>query len=390
MRIGVDATCWQNMRGYGRHARALLSALVRLDSENHYTFFMDSRENSETLPHKAEARLVRTFTPTTVAASSTGHRSARDMWRMSWAMSSPDFDLLLFPTVYSYVPVFSRAKKIVMIHDVIAERYPDLTLPRRAARLFWRIKVLLGRWQADAIVTVSDYSRQAILQYFNIPRERVFVVGEASDPIFRVLDHPLPTSSLQSLGIEANGRFIVYVGGFSPHKNLEALVTVFAALASRPAFSDVRLVMVGEYGREVFHSYFGTIKKQAEMLGIIDHIIFTGYLSDEELVILLNLSTVLVLPSLMEGFGLPAVEAAACGCPVIATIASPLPTLLGDSGLYVDPANHNDLELALIRVLESERLRQRMRAAGIVAASRLTWDAAAQQLIELMQKVVGQ
>jgi glycosyltransferase involved in cell wall biosynthesis len=390
MRIGVDATCWQNMRGYGRHARALLSALVQLDAENHYTFFMDSLENSETLPHQAEVRLVRTFRPTVVAASSTSHRSARDMWQMSWAMSSPEFDLLLFPSVYSYVPVFNRAKKVVMIHDVIAERFPELTLPRRAARLFWRIKVLLGRWQADAIVTVSEYSRQAILQYFNIPRERIFVVGEASDPIFRVLDHPLPTSRLQSLGIEAGGCFVTYVGGFSPHKNLEALITVFAALASQPAFADIRLVMVGEYEREVFHSYFGTVKKHAERLGIIDRLIFTGYLPDEELVILLNLSTVLVLPSLMEGFGLPAIEAAACGCPVIATIASPLPALLGDGGLYVDPAKHNDLELALAHVLESERLRQRMRAAGLVATSRLTWNTAAQQLIELIQKVVGQ
>jgi glycosyltransferase involved in cell wall biosynthesis len=118
-------------------------------------------------------------------------------------------------------------------------------------------------------------------------------------------------------------------------------------------------------------------------------VIFTGYLPDEELVLLLNISTVLVLPSLMEGFGLPAMEAAACGCPVIATSASPLPTVLGDAGTYIDPTKPEELETALIQVLESESLRQRMREAGLRAARMLTWDAAARQMMALMQKVMG-
>jgi glycosyltransferase involved in cell wall biosynthesis len=390
MHIGVDGTCWQNTRGYGRHARALLSTLVRLDTANRYTFFMDSADNLETLPPQAGVRLLCTSAPTAIAASSTGRRSVRDMWRMGQTMSDPALDLLLFPTIYSYVPVFSRAKKVVMIHDVIAETYPHLTLPSRAARLAWKAKVALGRCQADVIATVSDYSRQGILERLKVAPERVFVVGEANDPIFRVLEKPMLTPRLASLGITADVRSVVYIGGFSPHKNLKALVAVFAKLATRSAFSDVQLVMVGEYEREVFHSYFGTIKKQVADLGMADRVLFTGYLPDEELVVLLNLSTVLVLPSLMEGFGLPAIEAAACGCPVIATSASPLPTLLGDGGLYVDPVKSEDLELALTRVLVSEALRQRMREAGLAAARQLTWDAAARQMISLIKRVVRQ
>ncbi len=390
MHIGVDATCWQNNRGYGRHARALLSALVRLDVKNHYTFFMDSTEGMETVPREVQVQVVRTSAPTTIAASSTGHRSARDMFRMSLALSSQGFDLLLFPTVYTFVPVFNRAKKIVIIHDVIAENYSHLTLPSTTARLLWKVKVALGRWQADAIVTISDYSREEILKRFRIAPERIFVVGEASDPAFRLLDHPMPTPRLDALGVTGNGRSVVYVGGFSPHKNLEPLISVFGKLASQGAFSDARLVMVGEYEKEVFHSYFGTIKKQVDELGISDRVIFTGYLPDEELVVLLNLSTVLVLPSLMEGFGLPAVEAAACGCPVVATTASPLPKLLGEGGLYVNPAEPKELEVALTRVLESESLRRQMREAGLAAASQLTWDAAAQQMMSLIQKVMVQ
>lgn len=389
MCIGIDATCWQNTRGYGRHARALLSAMVCIDTANRYIFFLDSRAGTETLPPGAHIRLVRASAPTAVAAAASGHRSVRDMWRMSHAMAAAACDVLLFPTVYSYVPVCSKARKVVMIHDIIAEQYPRLTLPSYTARLFWKVKVALGRWQADVIVTVSDYARQSILAYFKLPPERVFVVGEASDPIFRVVDTPRPTPCLEALGITTHSRIVVYVGGFSPHKNLPALVTACAKLASQPAFADVRLVMVGEYAREVFHSYFSIVKAQVERLGMTDRVIFTGYLPDEELVVLLNLATVLVLPSLMEGFGLPAVEAAACGCPVIATRASPLPALLGDGGLYIDPLRHEDLELALRRVLECETLRRRMRTAGCAAARQLTWDTAAQQMIRLLRQVVA-
>jgi glycosyltransferase involved in cell wall biosynthesis len=389
MHIGVDATCWHNTRGYGRHARALLSALVRLDTENRYTFFTDATDNSQTLPPEADVELVCATAPTAFAAASSGHRSLRDMWRMSRAMSAPGYDLLFFPTVYSYVPVFGGAKKVVMIHDIIAEKYPRLTLPSYSARLFWRAKTALGRWQADAIATVSDYSRMGIVEHFKIPAERVFVVGEASDPVFRVLDDPQLTPTLNSVGIKTTGRTVVYVGGFGPHKNLEMLVAVFARLVAKREFSDTSLVMVGEYKKEVFHSYFGVIKRQIEDLGLGGRVIFTGYLPDEELVVLLNLATVLVLPSLMEGFGLPAVEAAACGCPVIATTASPLPKLLGDGSLYINPSKPEDLEMALICVLKSDSVQVGMRRAGLAAARKLTWDAAAWQMINLIHKVTA-
>jgi glycosyltransferase involved in cell wall biosynthesis len=387
MRIGVDATCWQNNRGYGRHARALLSALVRLDSENRYVFFLDEADAVEALPPQAEVRVSLAAAPTVIAASANGHRSFTDMWRMSRALSDPSLDLLLFPTIYSYVPVFSRAWKIVMIHDVIAETYPQLTLPHPLARLLWRAKVAIGRWQADAIATVSEYSRQGIARRFNISPEQVFVVGEASDPIFRRLPDARLTSRLEALGVSSTHRTIVYVGGFSPHKNLETLIAAFARLAARPAFSDIRLALVGEYEKEVFYSYFSVIKRQVEESGIANRVIFTGYLSDEELVILLNRATALALPSLIEGFGLPAVEAAACGCPVIATTASPLPELLGEGGIFIDPHKPAELEEALARVLESEDLRRKMREAGLAAAERLTWDAAARQMMALIQRM---
>lgn len=389
MHIGIDATCWQNRRGYGRHLRALLGALVGLDHDNQYTLFMDSAELGAPVPETLDVRQVRSGTPATMAAAAGDHRSLRDMWHMSRAMSAAGFDLLLFPTVYSYVPVLSRAKKVVMIHDLIAETYPQLTLPGTVSRLFWNAKVSLGRWQADAIVTVSEYSRQAIAEHFKTDPGRIFVVGEASDPIFRRLEAPCATPGLKSLGLDGSGRYIVYVGGFGPHKNLEALVSQFAEIASREGFADVTLVMVGEYQKEVFFSHITTVQEQIVALDLEDRVVFTGFIPDDELVVLLNLAEVLVLPSLMEGFGLPAVEAAACGCPVVATAASPLPQLLGDGGLYFDPEKPNELGTALARVLESAPLRGQMREAGVAAACALTWEKAARQMMTVMDEVAA-
>jgi glycosyltransferase involved in cell wall biosynthesis len=389
MRIGVDATCWHNRRGYGRHARALLRALVKLDAGNRYVLLLDSTEPAEPTPEECEVRILESSVPTVQAASADGHRSVSDMWRMSKALSSAEFGLVLFPTIYSYVPVFSRARKLVMVHDVIAETYPQLTVPRLAARMAWNAKVALGRMQADALITVSDYSRGCILKRFGTDPKRVFVVGEAADPVFRKLDSPVLGAHLQNLGIDPARRMAVYVGGFSPHKNLEALVSAFAGIAAKPEFSDVLLVMVGDTSGDAFHTYYGTIAAQVEALGLQDRVVFTGFMDDGDLVILLNVASVLALPSLMEGFGLPAVEAAACGCPIIASHASPLEGLLGEGGIYIDPTA-NEIARALELILSSPDLRRKMSAAGYAAASRLTWNNAARQMMEVVHTVAPQ
>ena len=380
MNVGIEGACWANRRGYGRHLRSLLRALAENSSENHYTLVTDFDLDPRQVPAGVSVRAVPSSSPAAVAASAAGRRTLSDIWKMSRALSGGGFDVLLFPTVYSYVPVFGRAVRIVTIHDVIAETYPELTLPGLGARSAWRLKVAVARMQSDLIVTVSEYSRRLLVDRFGLNSKSIFIVGEAADESFRRLDPLVVAERLSGIGFRPEDRLVVYVGGFSPHKNLEALVRSCARASNAPG----TLVMVGDYERDVFLNYFATIRSLAVSLGLTERVVFTGYLTDDQLAALLNIAEALILPSFMEGFGLPAVEAAACGCPVIATRQSPLPELLGESGIFINPVER-EISSALSEVLGSERRRASMRQAGLAAVSQLTWSKAAHQMADIIE-----
>jgi glycosyltransferase involved in cell wall biosynthesis len=380
MRIGIDATCWQLGRGFGRHVRGLVPALVDVDRGNRYTLFTDSSAPEGVLPARAEVRIVKASRPTVEAATASGRRRLADLVRMSGALARAKLDVLIFPALYTYVPVPTRARTLVMVHDVGSELYPDLMLGGRMARTLWRVKASLGRWQADELLTISDYSKRAIVERFGVDPSKVHVIGMASAPVFRPIPNPRLAPRLKALGLSESHRMVVYVGGFSPHKNLIALVEAFERLVRRPDCADARLVFVGEHEREPFVTDFERLRGRLRGSGLGDRALFTGFLPDEELAVLLNVATVLALPSLIEGFGLPAVEAAACGCPVVATRESPLAAILGAGVIPIDPRQPAELERALGDVLTSSARRSEMREAGLAAASRLSWDAAARQL----------
>jgi glycosyltransferase involved in cell wall biosynthesis len=386
VRVGIDATAWTNRRGFGRHVRALVSALIRVDPETRYTTVVDSTAAGDAVPRGADVRLVRTRRPTTEAAAASSRRSLRDLAAVSRALSDPAFDVLLYPNVYSFVPAWSRARTLVGIHDVTAERFPALALDGPRARLLWRLKVALARRQADALFTVSEFSRRAIAERFGLAPEDVFVAGVGVDPAFRVLPRPEPTPALRARGLVGGGRLVVHVGGFSPHKRLDLLVDVFADLA--PRVPDCRLVLVGDYEHDGFHTSYPAIRDRVARLGLADAVSFAGFLPDDDLAVLLNRATVLVLPSMNEGFGLPALEAAACGCPAIVTRASPLPDALGAAALAVGPGDREALARALARVLGDEALRARMRAAAPAAAAAHTWERGARQVASAIRAVV--
>ncbi|MBN8730091.1 MAG: glycosyltransferase family 4 protein [Acidobacteria bacterium] len=386
MHFAIDATTWTNARGYGRFTRSLVAALVNLEQPHRYTLFTDTPGAVPELPSRVDVQLVASDRPAALAASAEGRRGILDMLRMSRALSGASCDCLLFPTAYSYVPILSRAPVAVVFHDVIAERFPELTVPSAGARWMWNTKVRLARMQAGAVITVSDYSRRELARQFRLDERSIQVVSEAADPVFRAMPSPEVEAALQPLALPP-GPLVVYAGGFGPHKNVPMLVEAFASVGRR--YPAATLVLVGENKREVFHSEIGRIDRLVESRGILDRVRFTGFLPDAVLAALLNRAWVLVLPSLMEGFGLPAIEAAACGCAVIATRESPLPALLAGGGIFIDPNQPAELEAALEAVLASDGFRSELAQHALCAASELTWRNSAIQMLSILEAAAG-
>ena len=166
---------------------------------------------------------------------------------------------------------------------------------------------------------------------------------------------------------------MLYVGGISPHKNIAALIEAFAVLHQQ--HPQYRLALAGDVSGDVFHSAYKDLQRLIAARRLDGAAVFTGYVSDNELVQLYNAATVFVLPSLMEGFGLPAIEAMACGTPVIASARGALPEVVGAAGVLFDPAHPGELEAALQRLVQQPELRERLRHAGPARAAQFSWDA---------------
>jgi glycosyltransferase involved in cell wall biosynthesis len=387
MRIGLDLTCWANHRGYGRYTRNLVRALVATGDRHAYVGFADVATIREgAFPAGIELVAVPQSEAAEQAAAADGRRKLRDIWRMSRAVQRAGLDVMFFPTLYSYFPVLGRARCVVVVHDATPERWPGLVFPSLAGRLAWSAKSRLARWQARRVVTVSQDAAQSIHHYLGVALERLSVIPEAPDPVFRRLDTDAEKGQRQAVleryRIPADAQLVLYVGGFSPHKDPGALIAAFAEVSDQ---DRPHLAMVGQTTGEVFYSCYPALLEQVRQLGLEEHVTFTGFVPDDDLVHLYQAATCLVLPSLDEGFGLPVAEAMACGMPVLATRAGALPELVGEAGLLVQPGEPHELTASLRRLLGDAELRAELRQRGLSRISEMSWERAAVKLLVVLE-----
>lgn len=388
MRIGVDATCWANPRGYGRFTRHMLSALLEQDTVNEYVFFMDSFTASQSeFPSNAVQVVTETRESPTEAASADGRRGLRDMISMGRRVSREPLDIFFYPSVYTYYPIQNSCKKIVAIHDVIAEKYPELIFSSRKNRLFWNLKTWLAIRQSDLVLTVSRFSQRGIAEHFKIPEQSIRVVSEGSaDSFSPVQDRQMLSSTLASYGLSDASRYILYVGGIAPHKNLQVLVEAFSELMRESKYDDLRLVMVGDYENDVF-LIDEKLKGGMNDSTLKERVIYTGYVSDADLNSLYNGALVFVLPSFCEGFGLPALEAMSCGTVVIGSSTTSIPEVVGDAGLFFDPYSKMELVSNLRRVIDDEDLRRDLARRSLERAATFSWQRSAQETLQVFREL---
>src|SRR5215218_4263310 len=392
LRIGVDAACLANGRGYGRFTRELLAALVESAREHQFVLYAD-RASLPSLdldaPNVRVVHVAQNVSPAHAAAAD-GYRSPVDMLRLTRAVWRDRPDVFWSPSVYTYFPLPPGQPSLITIHDTITERFPELTMPSRRARLFWKAKVQLALWQATLVLTVSEFAAREIEEILGVSRARLRVAGEAAARTFRPGTADEAAAAGRAAGIPSGAPWFTYVGGFTPHKHVDRIVRAHAVLvheAMSHGKAVPHLVLVGTTSADNFHGVGAGIHEAIAECGTSDFVKWTGFMPDADLRHLLTGTRALLLPSENEGFGLPAVEAAACGAPVVATTASPLPQLLEGGGFFVPPGDVDALVSAMRNLLDDGERDRRGRIA-LDRATRLTWRASARATLAALADVV--
>ena len=363
--VGIDGSTWRNPRGFGRFTRELIEALAKRDSRFRYTLVLD-QEPTHPIPDGVDA----------VVAGKAGETASR--LQMNRAAVKLGCDLFFYPTVFSFFPMLSRVPKVVVIHDTIPERFPDLVFPTKLNFVLWKIKMFLAKMQATRFITCSDSSIDDLHAILGIPKDRIDSSTMAAAPVFRKIDDQQAIAGIRKEhGIPDNAKILVYVGGFNRHKNVLRLIQALPMiLAEHP---NAFLAIIGRTTGERFWDNVEDLQASARADAVAsERIVFTGEITDEELALLINASHALVHPSLYEGFGFPPVEAMACGTPVLGSNASSVPEVVGDAGLLFDPTDPASIAEQTNRLLADDDLRRTLAARAPGQAAKFTWERAAE------------
>ena len=362
-----------------------MRALVALAPEHRFVCFGDQRA-FDAFPlagPNVEHVVVSLDASPTLAAAADGARSPRDMLRLTRAVWRARPDVFFSPSVYTYFPLPPGQRAVVTIHDAIAERFPALTLPSPRARLFWRLKVWLALRQATLVLTVSHYAKRDIARVLGVRLDRIRVAVEAPAEAYAPTSASEAVAQASAYGVPNGAPWFTYVGGFNPHKRLDLVIRAHATLA-RESSRPPHLLLVGTTSGDVFFGETGKLRALIAEFGTEALVHWTGFVPDEALCALHSGAVANLLPSECEGFGLPAVEAAACGAPVIATTESPLPELLEGGGFFVAPGDEEALTLAMRRLLTDAPLRASCAGVALARARSLTWNAGARATLDAL------
>jgi glycosyltransferase involved in cell wall biosynthesis len=359
MRIAIDARKLHDF-GIGTYIRNVLQGLARIDQQTEYVV----------LCRPADLELARELGPNFRAVEETArpYSLGEQVW-IPMALARERAHLVHEP--HYVLPVATRCRAVVTIHDCIHLRFPQY-LPGRLAHLYARASMWRSAKKADCILTVSEASKRDILHFFDVAPEKVTVIYNAIDE--RFLGPPdAKRMELVRQRYQLDHPFVLYVGNIKPHKNLERLMAAFAQLRSA-GDEDLRLVIIGD---EL--SKYPPLRQAVHRHRLEKYVRFFGFQPYDTLAAFYRLARVFVFPSLYEGFGLPPLEAMACGTPVVTSNVSSMPEVAGGAALLVDPHDPASIAAGLHRAATDQTLRVELMEKGLARARQFSWaDSVAQ------------
>jgi glycosyltransferase involved in cell wall biosynthesis len=354
MRVGIDARVMgMQMGGGDTCTRNLVRTLASVDPDTEYMLFLTPRQATLDLPGTEHMRR---------AVVGPENLQVRIPFTLPYAAARAGIDVL---HAHFLAPPLNRARNVVTIHDISFERYPRFFTKSFVAQ-YRAIMPLVVR-QAAMVLTGSEYSRQHMVRRYRVDPAKVVVAPYAADPIFKRLRDDSHVQAIRAR-YRTGDRFVLCVGEIQPRKNLKTLIEAYVRLR-RAGATRHRLVLVGK-SAWLYDDTFAA----ARASGYQDELVFTGYVPDEDLVALYNAADLFVYPSLFEGFGLPPLEAMACGTPVVASNTSSLPEVVGDAGLLVDPLDVEALAAAMADALANTALQHTLTERGIQRAATFSWE----------------
>lgn len=346
--------------GLGRYCRGLIEAIGRVDTEHRYEILMP--DDSYRFPERPNIRLRLVRFPF----------FKRRFWEQFAPLLAGQYDLLHFP--YDSAVAWKRGRFVVTVHDVKPLIY-GADRSRRNLNRFIEDLLIRDKWaNIDHILTDSQCSRRDIVEHLSVAGNRITVVYPGVE-LGKFQPAPLDRRD------HGSRPYVLCVAGADPTKNVETLIEGFARLPL-PLRNSHDLVLTGDFRRRA------DLRELVGRAGIEKQTVFPGVLSDDRLVDLYQRASLFVFPSRYEGFGLPVLEAMACGCPVICSNASSLPEVAGDAAILVDPLDVNKLTSEMTRVLRDPELRSDLRKRGLAQAGTFSWDRTARETIAVYKKVV--
>ena len=369
MNVVFDARCvFRGKGGIGRYARGLLEALAQIDSDHDMTVLLPGVAPPDDV--ELPARFAQRVVPAVMIDQ------AWEQFQLPSLLGWLGSDVYFNPCFAA--PVLADCPRVATVHDVVFERHPELVEPR--LRTYLQRAARLAAGHAERIVTVSSFSRDEICDVYGLARERVHVIHNGIDARF----HPMRLSEEQArqirtqLHLPGEAPFLAYVGAIEPKKNIENLLRAYGQAHRRIPH---RLVLAGGQGGKRWSP-----ERLIRELGLEDSVRLVGYVPDEMVVELMCLSDGFVYPSLYEGFGLPPLEAMACGKPTLVSNVSSLPEVVGEGALTVDPHDVGALADGIERIATDVELREQLSQQGQQRANQFTWPCAAARLLALLSE----
>ena len=368
MKVAIDARKLHDF-GIGTYIRNILRQIARIDRRTEYILICQPRDRELSLSLGDNFR---------VEVDTSPPYSLREQLSIPWTLVRTRANMLHEP--HYVLPPLAVCRSVVTIHDCIHLRFPQY-LPNRAALTYARAQMGSAARRSDRILTVSEASKRDILEYFDVPPEKITVIHNAIDEHFGTAPAE-PDIRRVAERYQLEETFVLYVGNVKPHKNLERLLDAFRLLRQTSGLEDLKLVIIGDA-----ISKYAALRRATHHYNLHKFVRFLGFLPDETLAIVYRLAGVFVFPSLYEGFGLPPLEAMASGTPVVTSNVSSLPEVVGDAALLVDPTDPVAIADAMRRVLTEPTLAAELSARGLARARTFSWAQAASRIHEIYQQV---